>query len=391
MFKKTLLILLLIVPIVSFAQSYKKLHFKSIVVDTHNDLLTQAFERSLIIDEDLTGKTHSDLDRFKKGGVDVQVFSVWCDGLKANPFAWAMAQMDTLDAVINRNPTKIKLSATSNTVLQTVKEKKLAAMYGVEGGHMIENKLDNLNTFYNRGVRYMTLTWNNSTDWATSAWDETSNAATLKNKGLTDFGKQVVKRMNELGMMIDLSHVGEQTFLDAINITSKPVIVSHSCVYHLCPHPRNLKDDQIMAIGKNGGVIHLNFYSGFLDSNFNSHKAIFNNNHKAERDALLKLNPEEYFADEFLFAKYPQEVNDLRPPLSSLLDHLDYIVRLIGVDYVGLGSDYDGVSSLPQQLDDVTCLPLITKALLKRGYNKKEIRKILGTNFMRILKANSPN
>ena len=367
------------------------------VVDTHNDLLSRVTQDGVIMDHDLTGKTHSDIDRFKKGGVDVQLFSVWCDGLRKDPYAWANRQMDSLDAVAKRNPGKIQKVGTPAEMMQVVKEKKLAAMFGVEGGHMIENNLDNLNNFYNRGVRYMTLTWNNSTDWATSALDETtspnpSKGGTMKDsarkKGLTDFGKKVVRRMNALGMMVDLSHVGEQTFWDAINTTTKPVIVSHSCVYSLCPHRRNLKDEQIKAVGKNGGVIHLNFYSGFLDSSFEKRTAIFNNNHKAERDSLLKKNPEPYFADVFLFEKYPAEVKDLRPPLTVLIDHLDYIVNMIGVDHVGLGSDYDGVNSLPQQLDDVTAMPLITKELLKRGYSKKDIRKILGENFLRIFEAN---
>ena len=392
MYKKIFICQLLIANcFFASAQSYKKLHFNSIVVDTHNDLLSTAIEKGFSIDQDLSGKTHSDLDRFKKGGVDVQLFSVWCDGLKQNPYAWANRQMDTLDAVAKRNPDKIKKVGNTAELLQTVKEKKLAAMFGVEGGHMIENDLNKLDALYKRGVRYMTLTWNNSTDWATSALDETTKADSLKHKGLTDFGKQVIKRMNELGMLVDLSHVGEQTFWDAIQTTTKPVLVSHSCVYSLCPHRRNLKDDQIKAVGKNGGVIHLNFYSGFLDSSFDRRTDVFNNSHKAERDSLLKQNPEPYFADVFLFEKYPEEVKALRPPLSLLIDHLDYIVKLIGADHVGLGSDYDGVNSLPQQLDDVTAMPLITKELLKRGYSKNDIRKILGKNFLRIFEANTPN
>lgn len=247
----------------------------------------------------------------------------------------------------------------------------------------------------------MTLTWNNSTDWATSALDETAPSKSppvgetfkdsVRKKGLTDFGKQVVKRMNELGMLVDLSHVGEQTFWDAINTTTKPVLVSHSCVYTLCPHRRNLKDDQIKAVGKNGGVIHLNFYSGFLDSTFEKRSDAFTAKHKTEMDSMLKVNPEPYFMQVYLFEKYPDEVKGLRPPLSALLDHLDYIVKLIGVDHVGLGSDFDGVNSLPQELDDVTAFPLITKALVERGYSKKDIRKILGENFLRVLKANEPN
>lgn len=399
MYKKIFFCFLLIATcLYAPAQSYKKLHFRSMVVDTHNDLLSKVTEDGVVMDHDLTGKTHSDLDRFKKAGVDVQLFSVWCDGLKVKPYAWANRQMDSLDAVAKRNPGKIQKVGSPAEMMQVVKEKKLAAMFGVEGGHMIENNLNNLDNFYKRGVRYMTLTWNNSTDWATSALDEASpnlsERGALKGparkKGLTEFGKQVVKRMNELGMMVDLSHVGEQTFWDAINTTTKPVIVSHSCVYNLCPHRRNLKDEQIKAVGKNGGVIHLNFYSGFLDSSFEKRTAIFNNSHKAERDSLLKKNPEPYFADVFLFEKYPEEVKALRPPFSVLIDHLDYIVNMIGVNHVGIGSDYDGVNSLPQQLDDVTAMPLITKALLKRGYSKKNIRKILGENFLRIFEANQP-
>jgi membrane dipeptidase len=372
------------------AQSYKKLHFNSIVVDTHNDLLSTAIDKNYSIDSDLSGKTHSDLDRFKKAGVDVQLFSIWCDGLQINPYAWANREMDTLDAVAKRNPDKIKIVQNTAELLQAVKEKKIAAMFGVEGGHMIENNLDNLDKFYSRGVRYMTLTWNNSNDWATSALDETTKADSLKHKGLTDFGKQVVKRMNELGMLVDLSHVGETTFWDAIKTTTKPVIVSHSCVYNICPHRRNLKNDQILAVGKNGGVIHLNFYSGFLDSSFDRRTNLFNMRHRYERDSLLKQNPEPYFADMFLFTKYPEEVKELRPPLSLLIDHLDYIVKLIGVNHVGIGSDYDGVNSLPQQLDDITAMPLITKELMARGYSKQDIRKILGENFLRIFEANKP-
>jgi len=390
MHQKLLFLLLVIMPSFLYAQSYNKLHFKSIVVDTHNDLLSKAVDDNLTIDTDLSGKTHSDIDRFKKGGVDVQLFSVWCDGLKENPYAWANREMDTLDAVIKRNPEKISLSGTPSLLKKAVKEKKLAAMFGVEGGHMIENKLDNLNNFYNRGVRYMTLTWNNSTDWASSAWDETINADKLKQKGLTDFGKQVIRRMNELGMIIDVSHVGEQTFYDAIAVTNKPIIASHSCVHALCSVPRNLKDEQIKAIGKNGGVIHLNFYSGFIDSSYDRRSDIFNSRHKAELDSLLKINPEPYFANEYLFKKYPEEVKSLRPPLSMLIDHLDYIVKMIGVDHVGIGSDFDGINSAPQQLDDVTNLPLFTKELMNRGYSKKDIRKILGENFLRVFKANKP-
>ncbi len=380
----------------SVSQSYKKIHFKSILIDTHNDIPTTAIDKGVSFDQNLKNKTHSDLQRMKEGGVDAQLFSIWCDGNKENPYAWANREIDTVLAWTNRNPDKMVQAFTTKDIKKAAKQKKLGVLFGVEGGHMIENDLNKLEALYNRGVRYMTITWNNSTDWATSALYETSTipskGGALKDpnrtKGLNDFGKQVIKRMNELGMLVDLSHVGEQTFWDAINTSTKPVLVSHSCVYTLCPHRRNLKDDQIKAVGKNGGVIHLNFYSGFLDSSFEKRSAAFTAKHKTEMDSMLKVNPEPYFMEVYLFEKYPEEVKALRPPMSMLLDHLDYIVKMIGVDHVGLGSDFDGVNSLPQQLDDVTTYPLITKALIERGYSKKDIRKILGGNFLRLLKAN---
>lgn len=369
------------------AQHYKKLHFKATLVDTHNDVLSTVIDKKLKLDDDLKGKTNSDLKRFKEGGVDVQIFSVWCDGLQKNPFAWANREMDTLIAVVNRNPDKIVMVGNPAELKRAVREKKLAAMFGVEGGHMIENDLSRLDSLYKRGTRYMTITWNNSTDWATSALDETTKADSLKHKGLTDFGKQVIRRMNELGMLVDLSHVGEQTFWDAINTTTKPVLVSHSNSYALCPFRRNLKDDQIMAVGRNGGVIHLNFFSGFIDSNFMRRSEAFDRRHKAERDSLLKINPEPYWSDNYLFEKYKDEVQAMRPTIGMLIDHLDHIVKLIGVDHVGMGSDFDGVNSLPLQLDDVTAYPLITEELVKRGYSDKDIKKILGGNFIRLLEA----
>ena len=372
----------------SIAQDYRKLHFKSILADTHNDILTTALDKGVSFDQNLKGKTHSDLQRMKEGGVDVQVFSVWCDGLKKNPYAYANLQIDTLYAWTVRNPSEMMIVKTPDDLKLAVKQHKLAAMIGMEGGHMMENNLNKLDSLFNRGVRYMTLTWNNSNPWATSAMEETRDTLLHQPKGLSAFGKQVVQHMNKLGMMVDLSHVGERTFWDAINTTTKPVIVSHSCCYSLCHAYRNLKDDQIKAVGKNGGVIHLNFYSGFLDSNYHRLDSIFDLRHKVEKDSLLKQNPEPYFANKILYEKYNTEVQQMRAPLSLLLDHLDHIVQLIGADHVGLGSDFDGINSTPQQLDDVTGYPLITKELLARGYSKKDIKKILGGNFVRLFEEN---
>jgi Zn-dependent dipeptidase, microsomal dipeptidase homolog len=248
------------------AQSYRKLHFRSTVVDTHNDILTTAISKGYSFDQDLTGKTHSDLARMLAGGIDVQFFSVWCDGSygPGKAFAHANRQIDTLLATIQRNPSKIALTTSPSQLKANLRKGKISALIGVEGGHMIEDNLDYLDSLYRRGVRYMTLTWNNSTSWATSAMLESSKGDSLKQKGLTEFGKQVVRRMNELGMIVDVSHVGEQTFWDAINTSTKPVIASHSCAHAICPVFRNLKDDQVKAIARNGGVIHLNFSPALL-------------------------------------------------------------------------------------------------------------------------------
>lgn len=370
------------------AQKYQRIHRKAVMVDTHNDLLTAVIEKKLQLDSDLKGKTHSDLNRFLQAGVDLQLFSVWCDGEKQNPFAWANREMDTLLAVAQRNPDKLIITDNLASMETAWKQGKLVGLFGVEGGHMIENDLTKLDQLYAKGARYMTLTWNNSTSWASSAWDETIQPEKLTQKGLTPFGKQVVQRMNQLGMLVDLSHVGVQTFWDAINTTTKPVLVSHSNCHAICPVPRNLTDEQIKAIGKNGGVIHLNFYSGFIDSSFKQKETVFLQTHTRELDSLKQTGMQQEYAMSILTNKYADEVYNIRPTLDQLLNHLDHIVRLIGVDYVGMGSDFDGITSAPKELNDVTDYPLITKALLERGYSKKDIEKILGKNFLRILKAN---
>ncbi|MCE2974434.1 MAG: dipeptidase [Sediminibacterium sp.] len=381
---------LLLFPLLSQSQSVQKLHKKAIVVDSHNDIITACIEKNVRMDQDLRGKTHSDLQRMKEGGLDVQIFSVWCDGEKPAPFQFANREMDLLDEVIKNNPDKIALTRTTAEMEQAVKEKKIAALFGVEGGHMIENSLEKLDQIYSRGARYMTLTWNNSTDWATSAWDETYKKDSLAktHKGLTDFGREVVKRMNRLGMMVDLSHVGEQTFWDAIATTRSPVIVSHSNAWSICPVPRNLKDDQILAVGKNGGVIALNFYSGFVDSTYKKKEALFQKAHRKEIDSLIASGVQTEYALTLITEKYAAEANEARPSLEQLLAHLDHIVRLIGPDHVGIGSDFDGISSSPKGLDDVTSYPLLTDALLKRGFTKKQITNILGGNIIRVWKAN---
>ena len=408
----------------AFSQSYEKLHRDAIVADTHNDVLSTASMKGLRLDSNLSGKTHSDIARFKKAGVDIQVFSIFCNELfgKDTAYKYANIEIDSLYATVGRNHATMAIVKTPAQLERAVGQHKLACMMGVEGGHMIEDRLDYLDKLYKRGVRYMTLTWNNSTSWASSAKDESqhilrpaplqpiplphpprlarrhkkkapANQTLLQEdsiKGLTRFGRRVVRHMNKLGMMVDLSHVGEQTFWDVIAITKKPVLVSHSCVYDLCPVFRNLKDEQILAVGKNGGVIDVNFYSGFLDSNYLPRKDAFIAAHKTEIDSLKRLNPTGFDIDTWLTTQHKAEADAMRPPLSLLLDHIDYIVNLVGADHIGIGSDFDGIESTPQEINDVTNLPLITKGLLERGYSATDIKKILGSNFIRVFKANAP-
>jgi membrane dipeptidase len=390
------ILFLLLLPSFIIAQKYKKIHAASVLVDTHNDIPSSAIEKKLAFDADLTGKTHSDLTRMLAGGVDAQMFSIFCDGEQVNPYNYANREIDSVYAWVQRNPSKMMMVYNAADLQLAIQQKKLAAMLGVEGGHMIENDLNKLEALYKRGVRYLTITWNNSTSWATSAADETaslnpSQGGTLdpnRKMGLTEFGVSVIKRMNELGMMVDVSHLGEQSFWDVVKVSTKPIIASHSCVWNLCEHRRNLKDEQIKAIAKSGGVVFLNFYAGFIDSTYERKQKLFLQQHKAEVDELIQQGKQKDYALMMIFEQYKAELDAIRPSLSVLLNHLDYIVKLVGVDHVGMGSDFDGIEAPPLELNGVEDYALITKALLKRGYRKKDIQKILGGNFMRVFAAN---
>ena len=388
---RCLLFLFLVFTASASAQSYKTIHDKAIVIDTHNDVISTCIEKGYRFDSDLQGKTHSDLKRMFQGGLDAQMFSIYCDGTQEQPFAFANREIDTLYAWVKRNPDSMMLVTSPEELNTAVQQHKLAAMIGVEGGHMIEDDLDKLEALYKRGTRYLTLTWNNSNNWATSAEDETDTSKKLEHKGLTAFGRTVVQKMNALGMMVDVSHVGEQTFWDVIATSKKPVIASHSSVYALAPVFRNLNDEQIRAIAKNGGVIQLNFYPVFLDSTAERKQRTFFRRHKDERDSLRASGMANLAIQEWLFSHYADEAKQMQTPLSVLIDHVDHIVRLVGVDYVGLGGDFDGISTTPAELTDVRKYPLITKALLERGYKKKDVEKILGGNFIRVFKANQPH
>lgn len=361
----------------------QRIHRDALVLDAHNDVLYTSVMQGKNIGKRINSG-HTDLPRLKEGGVDVQVFAVWSSEKygKGRGFRFANQQIDGLMKVIAENPHDIALATTADGIRDVVEQGKIAAVIGVEGGHMIEEKMEYLDSLYKRGARYLTLTWNNSVSWATSATDETRKGSTLKHKGLNDFGRQVIRRMNELGMMIDLSHVGRQTFSDVMETTTKPVLVSHSNAYALAAHSRNLHDDQIRAVAKNGGVICVNFYSAFLDAAFYTKVNRLYAKYVSANDTVKRSADSRF---EMLPAKAKEE---LRPPVSIVFDHIDYLVKVAGIDHVGIGSDFDGIDSSPKGLDDCRDFPKITEGLLERGYAEGDIRKILGENVMRVMKAN---
>jgi membrane dipeptidase len=391
--KKLLLLLPLLLSIAAKSQNAQKIHFNAILVDTHNDALSN----ELITKVDLSKRQaigNLDLVRAKEGGLDVQVFSIWCGGEygTGTAFKFANREIDSLYALIKRNRGKMVLARNAAEVRAAVKKGEFVGMIGVEGGHMIEDRMDYIDALAKRGMRYLTLTWNNSTSWATSAYDERFHHDSLVKAGhlgLTDLGKQIVHHLNDLGVMVDVSHVGERTFYDVIATSTKPVVASHSCVYSLDPVQRNLKDDQLKALAKNGGVVFVNFYSGFLDSTYNHKESRFLRAHRSELDSLEKIYHDADLAKIRLNIIHKEESDQVRPPLSLLIKHIDYIVKLIGVDHVGIGSDFDGAESYPQGMDDVSDYPKITEELLRLHYSETDIDKILGGNFLRVLKANT--
>lgn len=358
-------------------------------IDTHNDVLSKQLVTPVDLSQEQAG-TEFDLPKAKRGNLAAQVFSIWCDERYGNGKAYARAnrEIDSLYALVKRNSKKMKVVNNSKELRKAIKKRRLGALIGVEGGHMIENRIDYIDSLYQRGMRYLTLTWNNSTPWATSAKDEVTKKDSLPFAGLTEEGKQIVRHLNELGVMVDVSHVGEKTFYDALSVSSKPVIASHSCAYSLNPHRRNLKDDQLKAIAKNDGVVFVNFYSEFLDSTYKEKYDKFELLHKKEIDSLAKFVDDPDFATYQMTRLHKNEMDAFRPPLSLLVKHIDYIAKLIGVDHVGIGSDFDGSNSHPQQMDDVSDYPLIITELKKLGYSIQDIKKIASGNFIRVLKAN---
>jgi membrane dipeptidase len=356
------------------------IHRSSIVVDTHNDILSMMTDDNYDLGVSSAGKYHTDLARMKQGGLTAEFFSVYVDRRYATQGGSARRALDMIDYVyraVERHPSDLMFATSTADIRRAKAQRKIAALMGIEGGHAIEDSLMALRDFYRLGVRYMTLTHNNTNNWADACCD------TAKHNGLSDFGKEVVREMNRLGMLVDISHVSDKTMSDVLDVSRAPVIASHSSARALGDRPRNIPDDLLRRIAKNGGVVMVNFFPGFIDS-----KVIV-----ATRERTERLKPQ---MDE-LAAKYkddPKRLEEERnkllaanplpaTPLSVLIDHFDHIAKVAGVDHVGIGSDFDGVSSLPQEMEDISQLPNITYELLKRGYSPRDVRKILGGNFMR--------
>jgi membrane dipeptidase len=370
----------------------RKIHDSALIVDTHADTPQRFLDEGFDIgstDPNDTG--HISLDKAKRGNLGAEFFSIWVDP-ETNQGRFAKHTFDLIDSVYEqaaRHPDRMMMAFSPADIERAHREHKLAALMGIEGGHSIENDMHLLRDYYRLGVRYMTLSWSNTNEWADSSGD-IDDPKVQHHNGLTDFGKQVVLEMNRLGMMVDISHVADKTFWDTIAVTKAPVIASHSSARALVNAPRNMTDDMLRAVTKNGGVVQVNFYSGFDDENFR--KAM-------EAQAKDQAAAIQKYTDQLKAEGKPINYVDIdrierewmakipRPPLSALIDQIDHVAKVAGIDHVGLGSDFDGVSgATPQGINSAADLPKITQALVDRGYKEEQIHKILGGNLMRVFR-----
>lgn len=359
----------------------EELHRRAIVVDGHNDITSFMTDEDYDIGVSSTGKYHTDIARMKQGGVTAQFFSVYVDRKYAKDGGSARRALDMIDQVYRaaeRHPNDIMMATSVADIRRAEREGKIAALMGIEGGHAIENSLSALRDFYRLGIRYMTLTHNNTNDWADACCDEARHA------GLSEFGKEVVREMNRIGMFIDISHVSDETMNDVLDVSTAPVIASHSSARALADHRRNIPDDVLRRVAKNGGVIMINFFPAFIDQQVIDATKARAARYEAELTKLreqIKDDPKRLAEEENKLYRAGLPVT----PLSKLIDHIDHIVKVAGIDHVGLGSDFDGVPILPEGMQDIAQLPNITYELLRRGYNERDVRKILGENLLRAL------
>lgn len=367
------------------------LHRAALVIDTHNDVTQRLVIEGVDLGKRLPdGQT--DLPRMREGGLDAEFLSVWVAPQlypKERAYAQALAQFDAIDQMISSNASSAMLARNAAELRDAVAHGKTAFLIGVEGGHALGDAseaelLRRLAQFYQRGARYMTLTWSNSNRLGGSSGDK-DNA-----RGLTPFGKRVVAAMNELGMMVDISHVSDATFFDAIRASKRPVLASHSGARALSDHPRNMTDDMLRAVRDNGGAVCVNFGPQFLDAAWNQQLNALEAAAAPQMKAFAKRADTDPKAAQAAVVKlfHDMAVGLPRVPASLVIDHIDHIARVAGIEHVCLGSDYDGIPVAPEGLDDVSKLPFITAELLRRGYHESDVRKVLGDNVLRVLTAN---
>lgn len=355
-----------------------RLHREAIVVDTHNDITSALLDENFDLGaRDTSGRTQTDIPRLKEGGLDAEFFAVYVAGKYAREGGAARRALEMIDVVYEqarRHPESLEMAFTTDDVRRVVKSGKIASLMGIEGGHAIEDSLGALRQFYRLGIRYMTLTHNNNNNWADSSGEAP------KHNGLTAFGKEVVREMNRLGMMVDISHVADKTFWDTIAVSAAPVIASHSSARALTDVPRNMTDEMLAAVGKQGGVVMVNFGKGFV-----------NTRHvKPSAEAQARMNEirQLYSGDSARMRAELAKVSGPSPvvTLDMLIEHFVHIAKVAGVDHVGIGSDFDGVGGqLPEGMEEVSKLPAITYELLKRGFSDADVKKVLGENLLRTM------
>jgi membrane dipeptidase len=372
-------------PPVVLTDEARRIHQAGFVFDGHNDLpwemrkqASSSFEK-LDISQRHEGKLHTDIPRLREGNVLAQYWSVYVPAetrKTGQALLQTLEQMELVQAMVKRYPETFELALTAEDVDRIRAQGKIASLIGVEGGHSIEDSLAVLRQLYEKGARYMTLTHSDTLAWADAATDKPQSS------GLSPFGEEVVREMNRLGMLVDLSHVSVETMKDALRVTQAPVIFSHSSARAIADHPRNVPDDVLRQVTRNGGVVMVNFYSGFVQPE--SARKMTGMFDVSRRMHERYPNDADY---EKAMARWRAE-NPIEPgTIHDVVDHIDHIVRVAGVDHVGLGGDFDGVTMLPNQLEDVSRYPLITQELLNRGYTAEQIHKILGDNALRVLRA----
>ena len=375
------------------APDAREVHQSALIVDGHMDTPLRLLDEEFDLGSDTpVAEGHVDLGKARAGNLGGVFFSIWVDP-KAHAGRYSHRALRLIDAVyrqLERHPDQMVLALSAQDIsdARASKPRKLATLMGIEGGHVIENDLGLLRAFHRLGVRYMTLTWSNTHEWADASGD-IKDSKVKHHNGLTPFGIEVVREMNRLGMLVDVSHVSDKTFFDALKVSRAPVIASHSSARALTNHPRNMTDEMLRAMTANGGVVMINFFSAFIDEKYNK---AFTAQVPAREAAMAavkarhKKSPPAVALQAYLAAEREWVARLPRPPLESLIDHIDHVAKVAGVDHVGLGSDFDGITSLPEGIDSVADLPRITEALLERGYTPEQIHKILGGNFMRVFR-----